>query len=594
MLSRIFCLAIAVLVARSSFAQTPTAPALPDTGVNRVVVSTEAQLQAAVGALTSNTTIVLQPGTYLLTAPLYVKGPLTNVSIRGGSSNRNDVVIAGQGMRPSGSSAVRYGIWTGQGVDGITIANLTIRDIYEHPIILNAFTARPVIYNVRLLNAGSQFIKGNPDASGNGVNDGRLEYSLIEYTSTSPDYYTNGIDIHGGWNWRIRFNVFRNIVAPAGQLAGPAVLMWNASGNTVTDGNWFFNCARGIAYGLLDRAASYDHAGGIIRNNVVHRTWQQPGDVAIQVADSPDTQIVNNTIFLGGTYATPIEYRFPASARITIVNNVLDGTTWARDGGTGSLVNNIMFAPSTLFVDALSGDLHLRSTATAAIDKGVSVAGVVTDVDGQNRPSGPAYDIGADEVAASTPGDPGVSLDVVLYARDATSINGTWRTVTDSTAAGGLRLHHKKAGSAKVAAALANPVNFVDVPFTAEAGRGYRLWIRGRADRNDYLNDSAYVQFSGSVTSGGTATYRIGTASATTYVLEDCSGCTLSGWGWQDNGYGTGVLGPLIYFATSGPQTIRIQGREDGLSIDQIVLSQQRFITTAPGAVINDATIVTK
>jgi len=594
MLSRIFCLAIAVLVARSSFAQTPTAPALPDTGVNRVVVSTEAQLQAAVGALTSNTTIVLQPGTYLLTAPLYVKGPLTNVSIRGGSSNRNDVVIAGQGMRPSGSSAVRYGIWTGQGVDGITIANLTIRDIYEHPIILNAFTARPVIYNVRLLNAGSQFIKGNPDASGNGVNDGRLEYSLIEYTSTSPDYYTNGIDIHGGWNWRIRFNVFRNIVAPAGQLAGPAVLMWNASGNTVTDGNWFFNCARGIAYGLLDRAASYDHAGGIIRNNVVHRTWQQPGDVAIQVADSPDTQIVNNTIFLGGTYATPIEYRFPASARITIVNNVLDGTTWARDGGTGSLVNNIMFAPSTLFVDALSGDLHLRSTATAAIDKGVSVAGVVTDVDGQNRPSGPAYDIGADEVAASTPGDPGVSLDVVLYARDATSINGTWRTVTDSTAAGGLRLHHKKAGSAKVAAALANPVNFVDVPFTAEAGRGYRLWIRGRADRNDYLNDSAYVQFSGSVTSGGTATYRIGTASATTYVLEDCSGCTLSGWGWQDNGYGTGVLGPLIYFATSGPQTIRIQGREDGLSIDQIVLSPQRFITTAPGAVINDATIVTK
>src|SRR5687768_13331615 len=95
MLIRIFCLAIAVLVARSSFAQTPTAPPLPDTGVTRVVVSTEAQLQAAVGALTSNTTIVLQPGTYLLTAPLYVKGPLTNVSIRGASSNRNDVVIAG-------------------------------------------------------------------------------------------------------------------------------------------------------------------------------------------------------------------------------------------------------------------------------------------------------------------------------------------------------------------------------------------------------------------------------------------------------------------------------------------------------------------
>ena len=57
------------------------------------------------------------------------------------------------------------------------------------------------------------------------------------------------------------------------------------------------------------------------------------------------------------------------------------------------------------------------------------------------------------------------------------------------------------------------------------------------------------------------------------YNLEDCSGCGVSGWGWQDNGYGTGVLGPLIYFSDDGPQTIRMQTREDGLSIDQIVLS---------------------
>lgn len=590
---RFFCLVIAVLVARSSFAQTPVPPVLPDANVSRVVVSTEAQLQAAVRTLTSNTTIVLQPGTYQLTAPLYVAGPLTNVSIRGASNNRNDVIIAGQGMRPSGGSAVPYGIWTGYGVDGITIANLTIRDVYYHAIILNSFTAKPLIYNVRLVDAGSQFIKGNPDPAGNGVNDGRLEYSVIEYTSQAPDYYTNGIDIHGGWNWRIRYNVFRNIVAPSGQLAGPAVLMWNRSGNTITDGNWFFNCARGVSYGLLDRASSFDHAGGVIRNNVFHRTWQQRGDVAIHVADSPDTQIVNNTIFLGGTYATPIEYRFPGSARIAIVNNVLDGMIRARDGATASsLLTNVMFAPSDLFVDAVGGDLHLRSTAATAIDKGSTIAGVTTDIDGQSRPVGPAYDIGADEVPSSTP--PAVPGDVVIYAGDATSINGTWRRVADATAAGGSRLHHPNAGAPKVGTPAASPADFVDITFTAAAGRGYRLWMRGRADRNDYVNDSVYVQFSSSVTSSGVPTYRIGTVSATTYVLEDCSGCTISGWGWQDNGYGTGVLGPLIYFATSGPQTIRIQGREDGLSIDQIVLSPERFVGRAPGAVVNDTTILAK
>ena len=130
------------------------------------------------------------------------------------------------------------------------------------------------------------------------------------------------------------------------------------------------------------------------------------------------------------------------------------------------------------------------------------------------------------------------------------------------------------------------------MPFNGEAGIGYRLWIRGTATLNHYANDSAYVQFDRSVDQAGVPVYRIGTTSATTYTLEDCSGCGLSGWGWQDNGYGTGVLGPLVYFATSGPQRIRVQVREDGLGIDQIVLSSQKYLQLAPGAAKNDTVIL--
>ena len=54
--------------------------------------------------------------------------------------------------------------------------------------------------------------------------------------------------------------------------------------------------------------------------------------------------------------------------------------------------------------------------------------------------------------------------------------------------------------------------------------------------------------------------------------LEDCSGCGLSGWKWQDNGYGTNVVAERVYFATTGTQRMRVQTREDGLSIDQIQL----------------------
>lgn len=80
----------------------------------------------------------------------------------------------------------------------------------------------------------------------------------------------------------------------------------------------------------------------------------------------------------------------------------------------------------------------------------------------------------------------------------------------------------------------------------------------------------------------------------TTRKLQaDCGGCGLSRWGWQDDGYGAGVLGPEIYFAASGAQRIRIQTREDGLAIDQIVLSPSRYLAQSPGALKNDAMILT-
>jgi hypothetical protein len=179
--------------------------------------------------------------------------------------------------------------------------------------------------------------------------------------------------------------------------------------------------------------------------------------------------------------------------------------------------------------------------------------------------------------------------DIVLWASRATVRPG-WSLVADATAAGGNRLSNANAG-VKNSTPLVTPAQYFELTFTATAGMPYRVWIRGRAQSNSYENDSAWVQFNNSVTSAGAATYRIGTTSATAVIIEDCSGCGVMNWGWTDNGYGTGVLGPLVRFSVSGQQRIRVQMREDGLSIDQIVLSPQRFLTTAPGATHNDATI---
>lgn len=188
--------------------------------------------------------------------------------------------------------------------------------------------------------------------------------------------------------------------------------------------------------------------------------------------------------------------------------------------------------------------------------------------------------------AASTAGE------IVLYARNAKTIAGSWRRTADGTAAGGESVWQPDAGAAKIDPALASPANYFDLTFDAVAGKPYHLWLRMRAQNNYYGNDSVHVQFAGAVSQSGTPAYRIGSTSSMRVVLEDCNGCGISGWGWQDNGYGSNVLGPAVYFNTTGRQTIRVQAREDGVAIDQIVLSPARYLTRSPGALKNDATIL--
>jgi endonuclease/exonuclease/phosphatase family metal-dependent hydrolase len=181
--------------------------------------------------------------------------------------------------------------------------------------------------------------------------------------------------------------------------------------------------------------------------------------------------------------------------------------------------------------------------------------------------------------------------DIVLYAGSATTVAGSWSRVSDSTAAGGARLSNPDAGAAKLTAPLASPPAYFEVAFTPQTGVAYHLWIRAKAQNDAWTNDSVFVQFSGSATAAGAAAFRIGTTSALVYSLEEDSGAGESGWGWQDTGYGYGVLGDPIYFSST-TQKIRIQVREDGISIDQIVLSPATYATVAPGAAKNDTTIL--
>ena len=243
-----------------------------------------------------------------------------------------------------------------------------------------------------------------------------------------------------------------------------------------------------------------------------------------------------------------------------------------------------------LWVDGVLAEIDTQapyefSWNTASLQNGSHTIEARTyDIAGKRGSSG-ALTVNVKNGATAVP-------EIVLYASETTAKAGNWLIEADGTAAGGFRIRYPDAGGPRLTEAFANPAHYFEATFTAQAGVPYRLWMRGKADANSTNNDSAWVQFSGSVDSNSTPMFRIGTTSATMFNLEECTGCGLSAWGWNDNLFGG--LGPLIYFASSGTQTIRVQLREDGLAIDQIVLSPQTYLNNAPGATKNDTTILPK
>jgi hypothetical protein len=275
--------------------------------------------------------------------------------------------------------------------------------------------------------------------------------------------------------------------------------------------------------------------------------------------------------------ATGLTLTAPATATLTAdATDPDDGVARVQFFANGVLLGQATTAPYSLtWSDIPAGQYSLTARATDPAGAATTSNAVLLTVDAPPPPPvAPAID------------------EIVIHAAPAAQIVGGWVVTADSTAASGARLQNPNANAPKVSSPLAAPTQAFDLTFQAEAGKGYRLWLRGKALSNSYSNDSVFVQFAGSVDAAGVPTWRIDSTDGSTVILEDCSGCGLSGWGWADNGYGTNVLGPLVYFAATGPQRLRVQMREDGLGIDQVVLSAVRYLQTPPGAAKNDTTIL--
>jgi len=388
-----------------------TPPPLPDPPPDAVYVNYPWELSTAMANLTSGQTIVLNPGVYDLGTYAHTYGVTgkTDITIRGATNDPNDVVLIGSGMNTTGSTPIIFQMST---CSNVLIANMTLRDVYHHLIQLQGDVEYFHIYNCRLIDCRTQFMKVQL-----GSDDGLVEYCRFEFTDRAVDDYTHAIDCINYCNrWVIRDNTFLRMRGPLNQRAGAAILMWCGCEDSLVERNEFIECDMGIQFGNPSGHPDGDHIRGIIRNNFFYRAPAGAGptsllDVAISLNYCLGAKVYNNTIIYNQTFDWLIEGRYSITTA-DVYNNITDDDDnayfppiYERDGGTLNQVANLTDAGSTpeWFVGFESGDLHLTAAATDAIDQAVSVPEVTDDFDGDARPVGDGPDIGADEFTGPSP-----------------------------------------------------------------------------------------------------------------------------------------------------------------------------------------------
>lgn len=388
----------------------PPLPAPDPEDFTIVEVATAQALADACWSLASDTAIVLAPGVYDLASVNFPNGvdgrltvgrfgapPISNVQVRGATGDPADVVLVGAGML---DSIVPFGIQIFTATD-VTIADLSIHSVYYHAVAIQGDQGaeRVRLYHLRLFDAGQQIVKG----SGGDADDITIEYSELFYTAGAVEHpegsppgscYTNAIDAIGSARWVIRDNLIRDIRCANGELAGPAVLLWQGSSDSRVERNTILDSSRGVSLGLIGAS---DHTGGLVRDNFIR--WEANAPYAVDVpiyTTSPGARILHNSVLVRGEYPSAVEVRFAGASGVVVGHNLLDAAITPRDGATPTLVDNSTAAVAAWFRDVAAGDLHLSAASTPIRDQVVRLAESADDFDGVPRPP-VAVDLGADE-----------------------------------------------------------------------------------------------------------------------------------------------------------------------------------------------------
>jgi hypothetical protein len=197
-----------------------------------------------------------------------------------------------------------------------------------------------------------------------------------------------------------------NIIYENGLGGGSGINMDGVTHTLVRNNLLYDNHASGISLYQID-GGSGSHDNRVFNNTILMPSNGRWGINIPNTADT-DNQLFNNIVYNAHNWRGSISIASPSLPGFESDYNVVMDRFSTDDGDTrislsawqalGYDTHSIIATPDQLFINPSAADYHLKA-GSPAVDQGLSLAEVTDDLEGNSRPAGPAYDIGAFELS---------------------------------------------------------------------------------------------------------------------------------------------------------------------------------------------------
>jgi len=367
----------------------------------------------------------------IVPAAIHVRGTSHHIELR---NNRIHHIETHAPINSAGQGADAHGISVYGTSAPESINNLIIDGNELYDLILGSSEALALNGNVETFQVTNNTVRDanniaidcigfegtSPDSAydqaRNGEISGNRVYNISSYGNPSygAEYSAGGIYVDGGRDIIVQRNVVT--LSDIGIEIASEHLGRITSNVTVRNNIIYNNKIAGIAMGGYDDQRGSTRDCMVINNTLYHNDTRMDGNGELLLQFDIRNNIIKNNIFNANSQSILISNPYTQNTGSVVDYNLYfspeesENSTWQWKGitytgfdsyraGTTGDANGLFGDPK--FINPSGADFHLQQSSPA-IDKGSSINAPNNDFDGNQRPQGVGYDLGAYEYVTAT------------------------------------------------------------------------------------------------------------------------------------------------------------------------------------------------